>query len=75
MFSSGRRLRFQAEGRAMGRDSSGSIVTGNELENQGIELRTRLDRSWGPYPGVQGPGRGVDHTPPPSAEVKERVKL
>lgn len=63
MFSFGRRLRFQAEGQAMGRDSSGGIVTGVELDGQGIELRTRLDRSWGPYPGVQGPGRGVDHPP------------
>jgi hypothetical protein len=59
----------------MGRDSSVGIVTGDELDGQGIELRTRLDRSWGPYPGVQGPRRGVDHSPPPSAEVKGRVKL
>jgi hypothetical protein len=29
----------------------------------------------GSFPGVQRPGRGVDHSPPPSAEVKERVKL
>jgi len=26
-------------------------------------------------PGVKGPGRGVDHPPPFSAEVKERVEL
>ena len=25
--------------------------------------------------GVRRPGRGVDHPPPPSAEVKETVKL
>ena len=26
-------------------------------------------------PGVKRPGRGVDHSPPSSAEVKERVQL
>jgi hypothetical protein len=29
----------------------------------------------GSFPGVKRPGRGVDHTPSSSAEVKERVKL
>ena len=29
----------------------------------------------GSFPGVKRPGRGVDHTPPPCAEVKERVEL
>ena len=29
----------------------------------------------GPFPGVKRPGRSVDHTPPPSTEVKERVEL
>jgi hypothetical protein len=29
----------------------------------------------GSFPGVKRPGRGVDHSPPTSAEVKERVKL
>jgi hypothetical protein len=43
-------------------------------------------RSWGPlsvllngyrlsFPGVKRPGRRVDHPPPSSAEVKERVEL
>jgi hypothetical protein len=27
----------------------------------------------GSFPGVKRPGRGVDHPPPSSAEVKERV--
>jgi hypothetical protein len=27
------------------------------------------------FPGVTRPGRGVDHPPPSSAEVKERVEL
>ena len=26
-------------------------------------------------PGVKRPGRGVDHLPPSSAEVKERIEL
>jgi hypothetical protein len=29
----------------------------------------------GSFPGVNRPGRGVDHAPPSSAEVKERVEL
>ena len=27
------------------------------------------------FPGVKRPGRGADHPPPSSSEVKERVKL
>jgi len=29
----------------------------------------------GSFPGVKQPRHGVDHPPPPSAEVKERVDL
>ena len=29
----------------------------------------------GSLPGVKRPGRGVDHPPPSSAEIKERVEL
>jgi hypothetical protein len=29
----------------------------------------------GSFPGVKRPGRGVDHPPPSSAEVKERIEL
>ena len=49
-------------------------------------FRTHPDRSWGPpsflyngyrifLGGKEQPGRGVDHPPPSSAEVKERVEL
>jgi hypothetical protein len=48
--------------------------------------RTRPDLPWGPpsllyngyrvsFPGVKRPGPGVDHPPPSSAEVEERVEL
>jgi hypothetical protein len=30
---------------------------------------------YGSFPGVKRPGRGVDHPPPSSAEVKEIVEL
>jgi len=29
----------------------------------------------GTFPGVKRPGRGVDHPPPSSAEVKGKVEL
>jgi hypothetical protein len=29
----------------------------------------------GSFPGVKWPGRGVDHPPPSSAEVKEIIEL
>jgi hypothetical protein len=29
----------------------------------------------GSFPGVKRPGRGVDHSPPSSVEVKEKVEL
>jgi hypothetical protein len=49
-------------------------------------FRTRPDRFWDPpnllyngyrvsFPGVKRPERGVNHPPPSSAEVKERVEL
>jgi hypothetical protein len=60
----------------LGRDSSVGIVTPYCLDCP--------DRPWGPLSllhkgyrvsssGVNLPGRGVDHLPPPNAEVKERV--
>ena len=51
----------------------------------GEVFRTCAERLWGPpsllyngygvFPGVNRPRRGVDHPPPSSAEVKERVDL
>jgi hypothetical protein len=56
------------------------------LNHGGGEIfRTCPERPWGPpsllyngyrlFPGVKPPGRGVDHPPSLSAEVKERVQL
>jgi hypothetical protein len=66
----------------VGRDSVVGIATRYGLDGPGIESR------WGPdfhppsrpamgptQPPVQRPERGVDHPPPSSAEVKERVQL
>jgi len=38
---------------------------------------TQPATQWVPglFPGAKRPGRDVDHTPPSSAEVKERVEL
>jgi hypothetical protein len=49
-------------------------------------FHTRPDRPWGPtnllyygyrvsFPGVKRPGRGINHPPPSSVEVKERQDL
>ena len=59
---------------------------GIESRCGGEIFRNRPDRPWGPlnllyngyrvsFPGLKRPGRGVDHPPPSSAEVKERVEL
>ena len=75
----------------VGTDSSVGTATGYEMDGPGIESRWRRDfRTFqtGPgahptsctmgtrsFPGVKRPGRGVDHPPSSSAEVKERVEL
>jgi hypothetical protein len=73
----------------VGRGSSVGIATRYELDGPGIEFRWGRDfpdRPWGPpsflfngrrvsAPAVKRPGRGVDHPPPSSAEVQERVEL
>jgi len=69
-------------------DSILGIATRYGLDCPGIEsrggeiFRTCPDQPWGSYtvgtgsfPGVKRPGRSVDHPPPSSTEVKERVEL
>ena len=74
-----------------GRDSSVGIATRYGLDGPGWNpgggeiFRTRPDRPWshpasytmgiGFFPGVNRPGRGVDHPHPSSGEVKGRVEL
>ena len=52
----------------------------------GASFRTCADRPWGPpsllyigfrvsFPGIKWPGRGPDHPPSSSAEVKDSVEL
>ena len=65
---------------ATGRTVRGSNPSGGEI------FRTRPDQPWSPpsllhnwysvsFPGVKRPGRGVDHSTPSSAKVKEIVLL
>ena len=71
----------------MAQDSSVGIATCYGTDGPGIECRWKQDlpylsrpalRATQPplrwVPGVKGPGRGVYHQPPSSAEVKERVE-
>jgi hypothetical protein len=75
----------------MGRDSAVGIEIQYGLDGPGIESqwgggfphpsRPALGHTQPPkigyrvFPGVKRPGRDVDHSPPSSAEVKERVGL
>jgi hypothetical protein len=52
-----------------GRDCTSSVQTG-----LGVHPASYI-MGIGSFPGVKRPGRGIDHPPPPSAEVKERVDL
>ena len=64
-----------------------SVQTGRESNpGEGVIFRTRPDRPWGPpsllydghrvsFPGVKRPRGVVNHPPPTSAEVKEKVEL
>jgi len=45
------------------------VQTGPEVHPASCTMGT------GSFPGVKRPGRGVDHPPTSSAEVKERVEL
>ena len=69
------------------RDSAVGIATCYRLEGPGIESRWRRDfphlsrpalghtPDTGSIHGVKRPGRDVDHPPPSSAEVEERIEL
>jgi len=48
---------------------SAPVQTGRGAHPASYTIRT------GSFPGVKRPGRGVDHPPTSSAEVKERVEL
>jgi len=60
-----------------GPGSSVGIETRYELDGPGIESRWGQDFPIPSRPalGLTRPGRGIDHPPPYSAEVKERVEL
>jgi hypothetical protein len=74
-----------------GQDSSVVIVTHYRLDGLGSNpgggkiFRTCTDRPWGllsllhngyrVFPGGKQAGHGIDHPPPSSTEVKERVEL
>jgi hypothetical protein len=45
------------------------IQTGRGAHSASYTMGTRS------FPGVKWPGHGVDHPPPSTAEVKERVEL
>jgi len=66
--------------------ATGWTVRGSSPGGGGDIFRTRPDRPWGTpglqyngcrvsFPGAKRPGRGVDHPPLSSTEVKERVPL
>ena len=48
---------------------SSPVQTGSEAHPASYTMGT------GSFPGVKRPGRAVDHPPPSSAEVKQRVQL
>ena len=69
----------------MGRDSAVSIATRYGLDGPGsnpgggeisapVQTGPGTHPANGSFPGVKWQGRGVNHSPPPSARVKERVE-
>ena len=54
---------------SVGTRFSASAQTGPGAYSSSFTIRT------GSFPGVKRKERGVDHPPPPSSEVKERIKL
>jgi hypothetical protein len=62
-----------------GLDGRGSNPCGGEISRTSPDRPRSLPRllysGTGSFSGVKRPGRGVDHPPPASAEVTERVQL
>ena len=52
-----------------GAEFSAPVQTGSGAHPASCTMGT------GSFPGVKRPGRGVDHPPPSSADVKERIEL
>ena len=84
-FSGHRLLIWAAIAQSVQRLVTGWTVRGS---NPGVGkiFRTRPDKRWGPSillysecrvscPGVKRPGRGINHPPLSSVEVKERIEL
>ena len=56
----------------------GSNTSGGQIIRTGAKRHTKTPAKWATGSlslGVKRPGRGVNHQPPSSAEVKERVEL
>jgi hypothetical protein len=79
------KVRWAGIAQSVSRLATGWMVRGSNPGGDEV-FCTCLDRSCGPlnllhngyrvsFSGVKRPGRGVDHPPPSSAEVKERVQL
>ena len=65
---------------------SDSLRAGRSGDRIPVGARFSTDRAWGlpsllydgyrvSFPGVKRPGRGINHPPPSSAEVKDRIEL
>jgi hypothetical protein len=70
----------------VGRDSSVGIATRYGLDGPGVRFSAHIQTGPGAhpasytmgtgyFPGVKRPGRGVDHPPSSSTEVKEELEL
>jgi hypothetical protein len=56
--------------------SSVNTVSGYELDDQAIGVRSPAQAKGGPFPEAKArPGRDADHSPPSSAEVENEQEL
>jgi len=67
-------MRWAEIAQSVQRLATGWTVRGSNPD-EGKIFRICPDTPWGSFPRVKRPGRGIDHSPPSSAEVKERVEL